>query len=58
MNLMFVIMLDAYEKTRRKHVLTLLSYSIIWNGLVQFFYNWVLKIASTLKLQKLLFKLV
>jgi hypothetical protein len=56
LNLIFVILLDAYTKVKRKHVLTLLKYSIIWNGLVQFFYNWIIKIATYLRIRNLLFK--
>ncbi len=56
LNILFVIFLDAYRKVRRKHVLTLLKFSIIWDGLLQFFLNWVIKIATFLKIRNLLFK--
>jgi hypothetical protein len=56
LNLIFVILLDAYETVRKKHVLTLLKYSIIWNGLVQFFNNWLLKIVTALRIKNFIFK--
>jgi hypothetical protein len=44
LNQIFVILLDAYEKVISNYVLTLLKYSLLWDGLVQFFNNWVLRI--------------
>jgi hypothetical protein len=39
-NLVFAIFLDSYEYVKKKFVLTLLKYSIIWHGLRYFFENW------------------
>jgi hypothetical protein len=52
LNLIFVILLDALYKIKRNHVVTLLEYKIIWNGLKQFLINWTLRIAGYLKMQK------
>ncbi len=52
LNLIFVILLDALYKIKRKHVVTLLEYGIIWNGFIQFLINWTLIIAGYLKMQK------
>jgi hypothetical protein len=50
LNLLFVLLLDAYDTIKHRHVLTLLRYSIVWNGLKQFFENLFLKITRKLKI--------
>ena len=38
-NLVFAIFIDSFEFVKKKFVLTLLKYSIIWHGLRYFFEN-------------------
>lgn len=56
-NMLFVIFLDAYNKVRKRHVLTLLKYSIIFDGLIQFSLNMAIKIATIFRIRNLVLKI-
>lgn len=55
LNMVFVVLLDSFETVKNNFTMTLLKYSILWNGLKQFFNNWILKIATILKIKRLIY---